>query len=218
MRPNIPKQQKLDNKTMDSTSKDRPLRGRPRDPELEDRVFDAVMQIYANGGWSALTFEAVARECGVGKSSLYRRWDNQQTMLHAAMKARWLPVHHIDTGSLPSDLRQLAQMIFENQTGNFANMSNRLLIDAARYPELREMSSPYMEETVLQARAIIRRAAARGEVPSTLNHGLLMDMVVGAVSNHVLTTPPKLREEMHRKAPSFLDELVEIVLRGVQVR
>ena len=203
---------------MNSTSNDRPLRGRPRDPELEGRVFDAVMQIYAHGGWSALTFEAVARESGVGKSSLYRRWDSQQTLLHAAMKARWLPVHNIDTGSLHSDLRALAQMIFDNRTGDYANMSNRLLIDAARFPELREVSSPYMEETVLQARAIIRRAAARGEVPSSLNHGLLMDLVVGAVNNHVLTTPPKLRKEMQRKAPSFLDELVEIVLRGVEVR
>ena len=203
---------------MNSTSKDRPLRGRPRDPELEGRVFDAVMQIYAHGGWSALTFEAVARESGVGKSSLYRRWDSQQTLLHSAMKARWLPVHNIDTGSLHSDLRELAQMIFDNRTGNYANMSNRLLIDAARFPELREVSSPYMEETVLQARAIVRRAAARGEVPSSLNHGLLMDLVVGAVNNHVLTTPPKLRKEMQRKAPSFLDELVKIVLRGVEVR
>ena len=203
---------------MNSTSNDRPLRGRPRDPELEGRVFDAVMQIYAHGGWSALTFEAVARESGVGKSSLYRRWDSQQTLLHAAMKARWLPVHNIDTGSLHSDLRALAQMIFDNRTGDYANMSNRLLIDAGRFPELREVSSPYMEETVLQARAIIRRAAARGEVPSSLNHGLLMDLVVGAVNNHVLTTPPKLRKEMQRKAPSFLDELVKIVLRGVEVR
>ena len=203
---------------MNSTSNDRPLRGRPRDPELEGRVFDAVMQIYAHGGWSALTFEAVTRESGVGKSSLYRRWDSQQTLLHAAMKARWLPVHNIDTGSLHSDLRALAQMIFDNRTGDYANMSNRLLIDAARFPELREVSSPYMEETVLQARAIIRRAAARGEVPSSLNHGLLMDLVVGAVNNHVLTTPPKLRKEMQRKAPSFLDELVKIVLRGVEVR
>ena len=203
---------------MNSTSNDRPLRGRPRDPELEGRIFDAVMQIYAHGGWSALTFEAVARESGVGKSSLYRRWDSQQTLLHAAMKARWLPVHNIDTGSLHSDLRALAQMIFDNRTGDYANMSNRLLIDAARFPELREVSSPYMEETVLQARAIIRRAAAQGEVPSSLNHGLLMDLVVGAVNNHVLTTPPKLRKEMQRKAPSFLDELVKIVLRGVEVR
>ena len=203
---------------MNSTSNDRPLRGRPRDPELEGRVFDAVMQIYAHGGWSALTFEAVARESGVGKSSLYRRWDSQQTLLHAAMKARWLPVHNIDTGSLHSELRALAQMIFDNRTGDYANMSNRLLIDAARFPELREVSSPYMEETVLQARAIIRRAAARGEVPASLNHGLLMDLVVGAVNNHVLTTPPKLRKEMQRKAPSFLDELVKIVLRGVEVR
>lgn len=203
---------------MSETSNAKPARGRPRDPDLENRVFDAVMQIYADGGWSAFTFEAVARLSGVGKSSLYRRWDSQQTLLRAAMKARWLPVHNIETGSLPGDLRELAQLIFDNRTGEYANMSNWLLIDAARFPEVQEMSSPYMQETVLQARAIVRRAAARGEVPTTLNHGLLMDLVVGAVNNHVMTTPPQLRAEMLRKAPGFLDKLVEIVLRGVEVR
>jgi len=203
---------------MSETSNAKPARGRPRDPDLENRVFDAVMQIYADGGWSAFTFEAVARLSGVGKSSLYRRWDSQQTLLRAAMKARWLPVHNIDTGSLPGDLRELAQLIFDNRTGEYANMSNWLLIDAARFPEVQEMSSPYMQETVLQARAIVRRAAARGEVPTTQNHGLLMDLVVGAVNNHVMTTPPQLRAEMLRKAPGFLDNLVKIVLRGVEVR
>src|ERR1700746_3102675 len=35
--------------------------GRPRDPDLESRVFAAALKIYAEAGWSGFSFEAVAR-------------------------------------------------------------------------------------------------------------------------------------------------------------
>src|ERR1700759_5494534 len=35
--------------------------GRPRDPNLEARVFAAALAIYAEAGWSGFSFEAVAR-------------------------------------------------------------------------------------------------------------------------------------------------------------
>ena len=194
-----------------------PTRGRPRDPGLEDRVFDAAMALYAEGGWAGLTFEAVARQSGVGKSSLYRRWNDRRALLRTALEARWLPVDTIDTGTLRGDLRELAEMIFNNRTGRLANLEYWFLIDAARYPEVRRVTSPYMQDTVLEARAIVRRAIHRGEAPRSLDTGLLMDLVVGAVNNHVMTTPKRLRAEMSRQAPAFLDRLVEVVLRGVGV-
>jgi len=203
---------------MNQFTSEKPLRGRPRDPNVEDRVFSTVMKLYAEGGWSALTFEAVARASGVGKSPLYRRWDSREALLREALKSRWLPVHKIDTGTLRDDLKELAEMIFENRTGDLANLQNWFLIDATRYPEVQSVTSPYIEETVLQARAIVRRAVKRGEVPKSLNAGLLMDLVVGAVNNHVLTTPSHLRAEMIRKAPDFLDNLVEVVLQGVRAK
>ena len=202
---------------MSPTPASRPTRGRPRDPGLEDRVFDAAMALYAEGGWAALTFEAVARDSGVGKSSLYRRWDSRRALLRTALEARWLPVDTIETGTLHGDLRELAEMIFNNRTGRLANLEYWFLIDAARYPEVRRVTSPYMQDTVLEARAIVGRAIRRGEAPRSLDAGLLMDLVVGAVNNHVMTTPRRLRAEMNRQAPAFLDRLVEVVLRGVGV-
>jgi AcrR family transcriptional regulator len=173
------------------------------------------MSLYAQGGWAALAFEAIARESGVGKSSLYRRWSSRDELLRAALEARWLPVDTIDTGTLRGDLRELAEMIFNNRTGKLANLEYWFLIDAAHYPEVRKVTTPYMQETVLEARSIARRAIRRGESPRSLDAGLLMDLLVGAVNNHVMTTPRRLRAEMIRKAPVFLDRLVEVVLRGV---
>lgn len=55
--------------------------GRPRNPDLEQRVHDAVIEIYCQVGWPALTFDAVARRAGVGKSALYLRWPTKERLV-----------------------------------------------------------------------------------------------------------------------------------------
>jgi len=200
-----------------TSSVEKTPRGRPRDPDLEDKVFDAVMHLYADGGWSAMTFEAVSRQAGIGKSPLYRRWQGRPDLLRATLEARWLQVHTIDTGTLRGDMSALAQMIFANRTGAYSRLESWFVADAARYPEIREVVSPYKEQVVLEARAIVRRAKKRGEVPQDLNAGLLIDLVVGGVNNHVITTPGHLKASMIRKSPQFLEELINVVLRGFNV-
>ncbi len=189
-------------------------RGRPRDPEVENRVFDAVMRIYSARGWSGYSYEAVARESGVGKSSLYRRWSTREELLSATLKARWLPVEHIDTGTLRGDLRLLAQMIFDNRTGDYAQLEQWFLVDGQQYSEVRTVTKPYIRSTILQARSITRRAAERGELQAAPDAGLVMDLIVGAVNNHVTTTPPHLRKAMMTKSSAYLDQVVDVVLKG----
>lgn len=176
------------------------------------------MNLYADGGWADVTFEAVAREAGTGKSSLYRRWEDRQSLLRCTLEARWLTVDQIDNGSLKADLRELADLIFHSRTGEHANLQTWLAIDARRFPEIKTVTEPYIEQTIKQGRAIVRRAVDRGEVPSTFKPSLLMDLIVGAVSNHVSTTPPHLKSAMMKKAPEFLDELVEVVLKGASAQ
>lgn len=195
-------------------AQEKPSRGRPRATDIEDRVFDSVMSIYSKGGWAVFTFEALARDAGVGKSSLYRRWSDREQLLRDALQARWLPVHNIDSGTLKGDLRELAQMIFNNRTGDLANLENWFRVDALEYPEVRKATAPFFEATILEARKIVRRAIKRGEVAASVNPGLLMDLVVGGVNNHVLTTPPNMRKMMIEKSSDFLDNLIEAVLHG----
>ncbi|MDZ4375963.1 MAG: TetR/AcrR family transcriptional regulator [Phenylobacterium sp.] len=192
-----------------------PARGRPRDPGLEDRVFDAAIALYAEAGWAGFSFEALARRSGVGKAGLYRRWVSRQDLLHQTLEARWLAPARIDTGSLRGDLVALVRQIFAVRTSAFAGASLWMAIDAELHPEVRTATAPYVEATIRQGRAIVRRAIARGEIAPTVNPGLLMDMVVGAVSNHIATTPVRLRNAMIGKMDTFTADLVDTVLRGV---
>lgn len=192
-------------------------RGRPRDPGLEDRVFDAAIALYAEGGWAGFSFEALARRSGVGKAGLYRRWANRQELLRQTLEARWLAPARIDTGALREDLLALARQIFAAYAGQHARAARWMAMDAEIHPEVRSATAPYVEATIRQGRAIVRRAITRGEVAAKVNPGLLMDVVVGGVINHVATTPLRLRGAMVAKMDAFTTDLVDTALRGIGV-
>jgi AcrR family transcriptional regulator len=192
-------------------------RGRPRDPGLEDRVFDAAIALYAEVGWAGFSFEAVARRAGVGKAALYSRWTGRQELLHQTFEARWLAPARIDTGTLRDDLIALARQVFAAYAGEYAGVSRWSSFDGQTYPEARAAVAPYTEASIRQGRAIVRRGIARGDVAADVNPGLLMDLVVGGVTNHVSATPLRLRSAMISKMNTFTVDLVDTVLRGVRV-
>lgn len=190
-------------------------RGRPRDPGLEDRVFDAAIALYAEAGWAGFSFEALAKRSGVGKAGLYRRWSDRQEMLRQTLEARWLAPARIDTGALRGDLIALARQVFAAYAGDNARVARWMAMDGERHPEVRSATAPYVEATIRQGRAIVRRAIARGEIGERTNPGLLMDLVVGGVINHVATTPLRLRGAMVAKMDAFTTDLVDTALRGI---
>jgi AcrR family transcriptional regulator len=190
-------------------------RGRPRDPTLEARVFDAAIALYAEAGWAGFTVDALARRSGVGKAALYSRWPGREALLSQTLEARWLAPARIDTGALRDDLIALAGQVFAARAGDYARVASWMGMDAQAYPAVRGALVPYTEATIRQGRAIVRRAIARGEIPASVNPGLLMDLVVGAASNHIATTPERLRGAMMARRDAFVAEMVETVLRGV---
>ncbi|QUD85971.1 TetR/AcrR family transcriptional regulator [Phenylobacterium montanum] len=178
-------------------------------------MLDAAIGLYAEAGWAGFSYEALARRSGVGKAGLYARWKSREALLRRTLEARWLAPARIDTGSLRGDLLALAGQIFGVLTSDHAGVARWMPADAVRHPEVEAALTPYREATVSQGRAIVRRAIARGEIAPSVNPGLLMDLVVGGVTNHVSTTPRRLRAAMIAKSERFSADLVDAVLRGV---
>ena len=190
-------------------------RGRPRDPAIEAKVFDAAMALYAEVGWTGFTFEAVARSSGVGKASLYRRWPQRGDLLRQTFEARWLRVGCVDQGDIRADLHTLAWIVARSLTGPFAGAHDRLPLDIAAHPEVLDFLRPYAEAAIAEGRAIVRRAVDRRQLPSATSPGLVMDLIVGAIANHVRMTPARLRPRMLQQLDTFILGLVQIVLTGL---
>ena len=190
-------------------------RGRPRDPELEPRAFEAALRLYGEQGWAGFSFETIARDAGVGKNALYRRWPDKGALLRELLEKHWVAVDRIDTGSFAEDLRELCRMLFAHLAGPLGAVGLQLQLDVARHPHVAEAVTGYTDAVQRSARAIVRRAVARGELSSETSTTLVLDLVTGALASHVRATPPALRDKMRVNAEAWIGELVGLVCRGV---
>lgn len=190
-------------------------RGRPRDPELEGKVFEVALKLYGAQGWEGFNFEVIARGAGVGKNALYRRWPTKGALLRELLQDRWVAVDRIDTGDLRQDLVALCRMLFQHIAGQTGPIGLQLQLDLVRHEVVAEAMAGYREQVRRSARAIVLRGIERGELPAGTSATLVLDVIAGAVVNHVSATPEPLREEMLERSESYIAQLVDLVHRGL---
>lgn len=189
-------------------------RGRPRDPSIDARVAQAVIELYARFGWAKLTFDEVARQAKVGKAALYLRWTSKEDLLldcMADVRAR-VPHTHRD---LRADLTSIAHglLAFYSSTRGLAYL--RLYVECRYVPGLEERwRKQHTTPMFLETRALVHDAVARGELPEGTSATLVLDALVGAITNHVLSTPPELFAQMQANRAAYIDSLIDFVLAG----
>lgn len=162
--------------------------GRPRDPEVDRRIARAALDLFGDAGWAGFAMETVARRAGVGKASLYLRWNSKEALLTDALTASLPHVSDVDTGTLHGDLVELATQILDVYAGPSSRAALRLMLEAATIPGIAEHYSATRKAQIEAARGIVRRGIARGELPAATSVTLLLDTVIGGAMMHALTT------------------------------
>ena len=64
----------------------RARRGRSRDPEVDEAIMTAAMDLLAEVGYARLTMDQVAARARVGKASLYLRWPNKVALVAESLQ------------------------------------------------------------------------------------------------------------------------------------
>lgn len=202
---------------VDGATEARPGRGRPRDPEIEARILDAALHLYSRVGWLGFNLDAVARSAQVSKDAMYRRWKTRDLLIGAALRTRWNWVAAINEGNIRDDLLALAERTFDTFAGDYGEVALQLRADARRFSEVRTFAEPYRELMVHQGRGIVRRAIERGELPPATKPGLIMDLLIGSITNHTLSTPRRLRVAMLADSGNFMKTMVDVILQGARL-
>jgi AcrR family transcriptional regulator len=189
-----------------------PATGRPRDPSVDRRVAEAAIDLFGEEGWAGFSVETVAKRAGVGKASIYLRWPTKEALLLEALKLHVGGVAVVDAGDVREELVQLALQLLRRYLGDAGRAALRIGLEADRIPGVAEHWAAIRESQVLAARAIVRRAIRRGELPENTSVTLLLDTLCGAAMNHVLATPPHLRAKLADTADDYAHQLVDFLL------
>jgi AcrR family transcriptional regulator len=191
--------------------------GRPRDPEVDERITRAAAEVYGAEGWARFSVDAVARRAGVGKASIYLRWPNKEALLAAALATRLAGVRDIDTGSVRDDLVALAGQVLHAFLDESGGAMLRLMLEVDSIPAGQEHLDRFLQSQAVAARAIVHRGIDRGQLSGDISVTLLLNTISGGALNHALTTPARSRAKVAAGAESYAEELVDFVLTSVTV-
>ena len=187
--------------------------GRPRDPQLEDRVFTAALALYSEAGWSGFSFDAVARRAGVGKAPLYLRWKLKEDLLLAALSAQTSSIRIPDSGDLRADLTAYASSLLTSQSSPEGWAYLRVHLEASVIPELHaRVSAEIITPHVEGARALLQQALTRGQLPAGTPIGLLLDSLYGAIVTRIILSTSEERAELAQDPGPYARAIVGFVL------
>jgi AcrR family transcriptional regulator len=189
-----------------------PAAGRPRDPGVDRRVTEAAIALFGAEGWAGFSMEAVAKGAGVGKASIYLRWPTKEALLLDALRQHVGRVAVVDAGNVRDELVQLALQLLRHFLGDAGRAALRMGLEARRIPGVAEHWADICESQILAARAIVRRAIRRGELPAGTSVTILLDALCGAAMNHVLTAPTSARAGLEEAAERYAGDLVDFLL------
>ena len=67
-------------------------RGRPRDPQIPEKILTVAAALFRERGYDALTMDGVVAGSGVAKRTLYRWWPTKSAVVADAILGGFLPV------------------------------------------------------------------------------------------------------------------------------
>lgn len=164
-------------------------RGRPRDPAIEAAILDAAVARLAADGFARMSIEAVARDAGVTKPTLYRRFPTKEALAVAALARVAAAEPVVDTGSARDDLVGMLRAFRQSivRTRSLALLGT-VLSEEAHTPELAaRWRAGLLRPRRAGLRAALERGVARGELRADLDLDAAVNLLVGAFYARHLT-------------------------------
>jgi AcrR family transcriptional regulator len=159
--------------------------GRPLDEGVDEAILKAAVRLLHDQGYARMSIAGVAEEAGVGRPAIYRRYDNKQELVLAAIAFMRTRVPAPDTGDTRKDLVMHLEM---GRRRFDLSLIGTLLVEEAKHPELLQGFRERMIEPQWdQVAASLERGKERGEVRKDLDSHLAANAVMGSFVHHYLS-------------------------------
>ncbi|GAB3846770.1 hypothetical protein GCM10029963_27100 [Micromonospora andamanensis] len=185
--------------------------GRPRDPQIDNAVLAATLDVLDETGYSRLTLEDVARRAGTSRPAIYRRWPGRAPLVLAAIATRLDVPSPPDTGCTLCDLDESFNVFLASYRTIRPDVLSSLYIDCAADPDLR---TRYLDTVIEPSRRAVShtldRAIARGDLRANTDREQVLDIVGSLVHYRALFGRRHMTDVEAQSA-------IETLLKGIAV-
>lgn len=159
-----------------------PTRGRPRDPRTQSAILAATRTLLSTGGYEQSSMDAIAREAGVSRPTIYRRWPSKAHVVFDAVFGE-ADVDEVlsSTDDFETDLRVFVRAVCEFwRDPVVAAATMGILADRHRDPALSIRTQQLLDEdTRSRFAALVRSGIDQGVVARDVDVDMLWQLLVG---------------------------------------
>lgn len=165
-----------------AAEKFRPSPGRPRSREADEAILAVALELLGKLGYHGITMEAVAKEAGVGKSTVYRRFEGKADLVSAALACLTDPGEELDTGDTRADLKAVLSGFHQRAGSSIgAPVLAALIVEEKNNPELLSL---FRRRVILPRRrrlkSILRRGVEKGVIDTRTSLDEAVDILTSA--------------------------------------
>lgn len=169
---------------------------RPRSPEAHEKVIHAAVALFGERGIDATSMDAIARNSGVSKATIYNHWANKESLLLEVMlylNGLDREPEDIDTGNVQRDL---ATVLSRRPPDEFDGARNRMMPTLIAYSAVHpEFGKAWRHRVMEPPRRclvrILRRGMERGELQANLDLEVAMALLLGPMLyRHIFQKDP----------------------------
>ncbi|MFK4265364.1 TetR/AcrR family transcriptional regulator [Streptomyces milbemycinicus] len=189
------------------------LPGRPRSAAVDAAIIEATLRLIEEGATiGELSIEGIAREAGVGKATVYRRWSGKDALLIDVVRSLEEPSRPALGVSVRDDLVTILERM---RRRGLAKRSSALLRTVLTQMHANRKLWRAYEDHVIAARRevmyeVLRRAMANGEIRDDLDVELIADLFTGPMLSRTILHERKALPE------GLAETIVDTVLKGVR--
>jgi len=162
--------------------------GRPRDPACDEAILRATLDAFEANGYAGVSIEGVATRAGVGKATVYRRFDTKADLVVEAIK-RGMQVEDVlpDTGDVRADLVAMMRPLMHHLRGTHGKLLITFAAERVRNPDLAEaFDRSVVGKKRDHMRHLVQSAVARGDLPADTDVDLIAEAGPAYVWHHAL--------------------------------
>jgi AcrR family transcriptional regulator len=173
-----------------------PGRGRPRDPRRGRAILDAARTVLADKGYTGASMEAIAHTAGVGKDTLYRRWDSKEQLVQhllTVLADEGIPSRPLDDDPRFGLFVFLQDIVRLNTESDFGAIVAGVVGESARNPDMAAGFRSFWAERRRFVADFVRQIV--GPTAPTAEIERLVDCLVGPIYYRLLLSGDQITDE-----------------------
>jgi AcrR family transcriptional regulator len=158
------------------------VQGRPLDPAVTAAIQQAALRLLADQGFVRMSMEGIAREAGVGKPAIYRRFRDKAEVVATAITQALPPMPSPGEGPARERLWTVYRDGMPPQAEDYLALIGGLMAEHRHHPQLIEA---FRTRFLLPRRAhvleMLVAGQASGELRDDLEPERLLDLLAGPI-------------------------------------